>query len=113
MALVSLLDKTLALERDTPTLDAVGGRDAHFAAVSGMSNIPCSVAPISAAIRREFDRDDTVLECEVYTATDIGAQERDRLVIGGKNFNVIGYKPFENSNFGESVYVTVCGRRNQ
>lgn len=109
----AMYDKTLLHERESRSLDAIGGTLSTWGTVSGHESVACAVWPASVSTVREFGREDMLAEYEIATEVDLGSALGDRLTIGGKIFNVLGYKPFSNVNMGPEVFVTVCGKRNQ
>lgn len=111
--IASLLDKTGNLQRQTPVKDAVMGSVPVWASVSGFDDFACAVGPASWRTSQEFQRTDMVVQSEIYSAVDIGAKIDDRIIIDGKYYIVLAYKPFVNPIFGPPCYVTVCGKRNQ
>ncbi len=105
----------MSVERKTDVKDAIGSNVPTWAArtIGGSTSVPCYFAPASTKTIQEFARNDMVVEYEVYTAIDVAATLADRLLKGGIYYNVIGYKPFTHPTGGQSVYVTIVGKRNQ
>ncbi len=106
-----MLDKTLMLETPVSEKGTKGGMTQVYR--PRKQDIPCAIWPASSATRIDFARKDMTAQFEIATADDIAAVEQERITINGKVYLVIGYLPFENEIFGESVYVTVVGKRNQ
>ena len=107
-----VLDKTLTHQRPTVTQDAIGGRSvSSWASIA--TAVACSIWPATPKTVQQFQREDVIVEHEVATATNLSAREGDRLLIGSTYYTVIGQQLFENAFIAPSVYVTVCGKRNQ
>lgn len=112
MSLLSLLDKTCLIERNTPATDSIAGITANW--TTRLSSVPCALWPASARVVEIFGTLDSVAQFELCTATDIGCTTQDRITINGKIYYVIGYMPYGDSSVGpETPFVTVLGKRNQ
>lgn len=84
------LDKVCNVEREVPAEDSAGG-DVPAWTVR-LSNVACCFQPDQPTDNQDFLREDYVGTGRVYTSVDIQAARRDRIVVGGKRYPVIGYK---------------------
>ena len=108
-----LLDKTLTLQRGSRATNGIGGNRPVFTNVAGMVDVECMMYPATTRTRQAFQGDQMTVDYEVVTEDDIGARREDRIVIDGKTYTVVGYKPFEHEPTAEEgVYVAVVSRQN-
>jgi hypothetical protein len=78
-----------------------------------LTNIPCDRAPLGSQMAADFGRPDLVGTVAIYTNQDIAATSNERIVIGGVNYLVAGYMPFESPFTRTKIYVTLTKKRNQ
>lgn len=96
-----LLDKTVSVQRSTPTKDANGGDVPSWANISGAVNVPCSIQGFKKKNETgtEFARPDGHAEYDVFFASDLGLRDGDRIVHGSTYYHIQG-NPDDASNEG-------------
>lgn len=112
----SLLDEFLTIQRQTIAPDASGGSTRSFAVAA--TNVPCAIAPASAAVTADYARRDMIVDCHVYTTANLdallpgGPRLGDRLTDGSIYYLVKGVQKFTNAMIAnEPVYQMDCERR--
>lgn len=103
-----LLDKTVTVQRNTPTKDAAGGQVDSWANLSGAVNVKASnrFEWRTEAADATLHRRDGLSEYLWAFESDLGVRVNDRIVYAGKYYAVIG-NPDSRSNEGlaEGPYI--------
>lgn len=81
MSLLSLLDKTCNVQRQTVNLDPTGANNPAW--TNRLMGIPCALSTDRSAERPDFQRDDSLDYFKLTTAQATGCTTADRVIIGG------------------------------
>ena len=81
------------LKRPLHTQDNAGGVLKSFQTVYPMSDIPCTIQPVSAKEREAFAQANIMMSHRLYSATDFGAQNGDYVFINNQStpgYHIVG-----------------------
>lgn len=106
----TVFDKTMTLQRQNGAQDAMGAPNPGYANV--VTGVACALWPASPRTASEFARRDMVVDYQIATPTNIAAKTQDRVLIGTAYYVVISYQPFDNTEFGDPIYVCNVQKRN-
>jgi hypothetical protein len=116
MSLTSLLDQSLALERQTVSADGSGGSVRTFAQIAGA--IPCMTEPAGARVVADYARLDMLVDYHVYTTANLdtlvsgGVRLGDRLGNGSVYYLIKAVRKSGNAQItDEALYQLDCERR--
>ncbi len=88
---VTMMDSTGTLYRPNIGQGAAKGTTQVFAAVTGASNVPCSVQPASSSDRLLYGQRNVFISCTIFCLTDIGANVNDYFEVLDMNGNTHTY----------------------
>jgi hypothetical protein len=110
-----ILDKTLDVQFERPTKSPTGAKviDSTHGRETKLRDVACTFWPAQSKTREDYARRDQVAEFEFCTAIDLQAEPGNTITCERRTYTVLGNMPYDNSAFGEPVYITVVGKRNQ
>lgn len=91
MSIAGLMRESMTLQRESVSLDDAGGQSASFAAVSGATDIRCSLQPASGSVQMMYGQRGLMTTHSVFVAKNIGAKAGDRVLLGGTTYAVTGF----------------------
>jgi hypothetical protein len=91
MSLDSLMESAGTLYRKSTVKSAGGGQTPTWTAVG--SETACDLQPNSASIRVQYGQRHLETTFVAFFASDIGARETDRFLVGSRKFVVLGWQP--------------------
>jgi len=108
-----MLDRTVTIQRNTPSTDASGGPTSSWANISGAVNVRAARWQKRHNEKtHDFQGESGVSEIEYALESDYGLRNGDRIVDDGEYFEIVGVPhDFSNAGIGSGPYIVKTLRR--